>query len=211
MDYQAKVNYQEQTVAHCYDQQRFWSVKGRLVNWLEKRLITLALIRGEILPTAKILDIPCGTGRLSIALSHLGYQVSGLDISPAMLQEAISKTSDTLMIPFTQGDAEALPFADKSFDAVVSLRFLGHTPPLVRERVLGEFNRISTGKMVLAYYLKNCLQGFRKAGRRQGMWFPVTKSDIEAELGAHALYPKEYFPLLPLSSETIVVLVAPKR
>jgi demethylmenaquinone methyltransferase/2-methoxy-6-polyprenyl-1,4-benzoquinol methylase len=68
---------------------------------------------------AKILDVACGTGDLSITLLESGKaQVVGTDFCRPMLEIAASKASrHRFRIPFIEGDALALPFRDNSFDA----------------------------------------------------------------------------------------------
>lgn len=68
--------------------------------------------------TASVLDVACGTGDLSIALRQAGRaKVIGLDFCRPMLDIAARKEAAT-MIPFIEGDALSLPFADESFDIV---------------------------------------------------------------------------------------------
>lgn len=71
----------------------------------------------------KIVDIGCGTGNHSIRLSKLGYNVTGVDISPAMLKKAQSKNRDE-KIRFIQGDMKELKTVmprTQRFDAAISL------------------------------------------------------------------------------------------
>src|ERR1051325_9977024 len=65
----------------------------------------------------RVLDIACGTGVAAQAAADAGAHVTGVDFSAAMLAMARSLHPD---IAFQAGDAEQLPFADRSFDAVIS-------------------------------------------------------------------------------------------
>jgi ubiquinone/menaquinone biosynthesis C-methylase UbiE len=68
----------------------------------------------------RVLDVACGTGALTVAVAERvspGGAVLGLDASPEMLAVARRKHPD---IEWHDGRAESLPFADASFDAVVS-------------------------------------------------------------------------------------------
>lgn len=74
------------------------------------------------LPTegALLLDVACGTGDLSLALFEAtGARVIGTDFCRPMLEIAAYKAgTKRANIPFIEGDALRLPFADESFDAV---------------------------------------------------------------------------------------------
>lgn len=70
---------------------------------------------------ARALDVACGTGDLSLALAkETGARVVGTDFCRPMLEIAARKASanDSSEIPFVEGDALKLPFADCSFEAV---------------------------------------------------------------------------------------------
>lgn len=71
-------------------------------------------------PYKLLLDIGCGTGRLLELLAHElpQAQLTGLDLAPNMLQQARERLDNQTTL--VQGDAEQLPFADQTFDLVVS-------------------------------------------------------------------------------------------
>ncbi|MGH7737350.1 MAG: class I SAM-dependent methyltransferase [Candidatus Tyrphobacter sp.] len=69
----------------------------------------------------RVLDVACGTGVVALTAARLGANVTGLDLTPELLERArenaaIAQTS----IEFLEGDAEALPFGDGAFDVVLS-------------------------------------------------------------------------------------------
>jgi D-aspartate ligase len=72
---------------------------------------------------AWLLDAGCGAGPVTGALAHAGYRVHGTDAVFAMIELARSATGveGSTPLTFSVSDAAALPFADGSFDAVVSL------------------------------------------------------------------------------------------
>lgn len=80
-------------------------------------------------PTAKILDIGCGTGSLSVLLSRLGHDVTGIDLSSAMVDKAKQKAEATQQqITFMVMDASHPQFADKTFDVIVCRHILWALP-----------------------------------------------------------------------------------
>ena len=84
-----------------------------------------------------MLDLCCGAGLIAGAAAERGAAAQGLDFSPAMLDVARA-THPTLQ--FAQGDAEAVPFPDASFDAVASNFGIHHVPR--PERALAEAWRV---------------------------------------------------------------------
>jgi SAM-dependent methyltransferase len=72
-----------------------------------------------------MLDVACGPGFAASGGRERGAVARGLDFSPAML--AVAQSRDAA-VAFDQGDAEALPYADASFEAVVSNFGIHHVP-----------------------------------------------------------------------------------
>jgi len=73
-------------------------------------------------PGTRVLDIATGTGNLALPLARSGCVVTGVDIAPNLLDQARARAAqENLTIAFDEGDAEALPYADASFDAVVTM------------------------------------------------------------------------------------------
>jgi len=71
---------------------------------------------------ARILDVACGTGNTAIPLARRGATVTGVDIAPNLLVQARERAAgENLAIQFDEGDAEQLPYADASFDAVTTM------------------------------------------------------------------------------------------
>lgn len=84
-----------------------------------------ALVARRLQPTledaeARVLDVACGTGDLSLAIAEgTKARVVGTDFCRPMLEIAARKVgSGAHSIPFVEGDALKLPFSDDSFDAV---------------------------------------------------------------------------------------------
>jgi demethylmenaquinone methyltransferase/2-methoxy-6-polyprenyl-1,4-benzoquinol methylase len=98
-----------------------------------RRLVARKLQASLPAEGALVLDVACGTGDLSLALFEAtGARVIGTDFCRPMLEIAAHKAVTKQMnIPFIEGDALKLPFADDSFDAVsiaFGLRNLSSVP-----------------------------------------------------------------------------------
>ena len=94
---------------------------NRLVNRVETGLIA-ANVRGH-----EVLDVGIGSGRASLPLLDVGLDVTGIDSSQAMLDECRRRAAGR-PIRLEVGDVTAIPFADASFDSLVSLNVLTHFP-----------------------------------------------------------------------------------
>ncbi len=97
-------------------------------------------IKGESL---RILDVGCGTGYTTQGiLDHEGVgEVVGVDINPVQLNRAFKKLHDkSKNLSFSRGDAEDLPFADSTFDAVISVGAIEYFPD--PERAILEMSRV---------------------------------------------------------------------
>jgi ubiquinone/menaquinone biosynthesis C-methylase UbiE len=90
-----------------------------------------------------LLDVACGTGRFvrfaKEAFPRLA--VTGGDLSEAYLEEARNHVRP-YKVDFKAGQAEALPFADASFDIVTSIFLFHEVPPPVRRDIAREFARV---------------------------------------------------------------------
>jgi ubiquinone/menaquinone biosynthesis C-methylase UbiE len=72
--------------------------------------------------TERVLDVATGSGNAALAAARRGCAVVGLDYVPALLDRArLRAQAEGLDADFVEGDAEALPFDDGSFDVVTSV------------------------------------------------------------------------------------------
>lgn len=90
-------------------------------------------------PAYHVLDVACGTGDLTLDLLRCGHHVTGVDLSEQMLAIAKNKTAGW-QPAYQVADAEALPFADASFDAVTCAFGIRNFVHL--EKGLGEMLRV---------------------------------------------------------------------
>jgi 2-polyprenyl-3-methyl-5-hydroxy-6-metoxy-1,4-benzoquinol methylase len=71
---------------------------------------------------ASLLDVACGSGQLALVAARRGARVTGVDIAANSIRAARDRAqAEGLAVQFDEGDAEALPYADASFDVVASL------------------------------------------------------------------------------------------
>ena len=69
-----------------------------------------------------VLDVACGSGNLAIPAARLGAIVTGIDIAPNLVEQARARAAaENLECRFDEGDAEQMPYADASFDTVVTM------------------------------------------------------------------------------------------
>ena len=95
-------------IAPVYDVMNHAMTAGLDRRW--RRLAAQAVVA----PGDRVLDACCGTGDLALAAVAEGGQVTGLDFSEAMLEQARAKSGE---IDWLSGDLLRLPFADGAFDA----------------------------------------------------------------------------------------------
>jgi len=119
---------------------------------------TTLQIVGELLCEAldlragqRVLDVAAGNGNATLAAARRWCNVVSTDYVPALLERGRERAAaERLTVEFQQADAEALPFADDTFDAVVSTFGVMFTPD--QERAAAELIRVARpgGKIGLA-------------------------------------------------------------
>ena len=203
--YPARDRYRDPEEARSYDARRFRSLRGRLVDRRERELVARALAASGLAPHGRVLDLPAGTGRLAPLLSAHAAAVLGADRSREMLRLAATYYGMAV-----QADVVALPFSDGAFDAVVSLRLLGHLPPAVRADALAELARVCHGPLVVAFYDSTWLTRLRRrfgAAARRGSWFAEPLHRTRETLLASGFRVRLALPLMPFVSETWILLL----
>ncbi len=100
------------------------------------------MTRQNLSPDSKVLDVACGTGNLAVIAARAGCSVSGVDIASNLIAQARVRAREAgLAINYSEGDAEALPYPDASFDVVVSMFGIMFAPR--PERVVIELARVT--------------------------------------------------------------------
>jgi SAM-dependent methyltransferase len=142
--------------AHNLKAQAVWNSAGGRYDEISHSIadaIEHAVERLEPKPGERILDLATGTGwgSRTIAQRCSGAKVTGVDIADVMLDYARSAAAkQELDIDYRHADAESLPFADRSFDGVIStfgVMFVGRP-----EAAAAEMARVVRpgGRIVLA-------------------------------------------------------------
>jgi ubiquinone/menaquinone biosynthesis C-methylase UbiE len=90
---------------------------------------------------SRVLDVATGSGNAAIAAARCGAEVIGIDYVPALLERGRRRAeAEGLELDLVEGDAEAIPFVDRSFDAVLSVFGSMFAPD--QERAAGELARV---------------------------------------------------------------------
>ena len=87
----------------------------------------------------QLLDVACGSGQVALWAARDGVNATGVDIAPNLVQRAQARAkAEGLNARFMEGDAEALPFEDATFDVVTSLvgAMFAPRPELVARELL---------------------------------------------------------------------------
>ena len=130
-------------------------------------------------PSARVLDIACGTGNVTIPLARRGAIVTGLDMTPHLLEEARGRAArEGLGIRFDEGLAEMLPYPDGSFDVVVSMFGVMFSP--LPATIASEMARVLRpgGRLVLANWTPSGFTG--KMGALAGRYLPLPSQDTKS-------------------------------
>jgi ubiquinone/menaquinone biosynthesis C-methylase UbiE len=141
-----------------------YAAVATLIVPVAERLVDLADLRAG----ARVLDVATGSGNAAIAAARLGSDVVGIDYVDSLLERGRERArAERLQVDLRSGDAEAIVFADASFDAVLSV--FGSMFALDPVRAAGEISRVTRpgGTIALASWTPEGFIGrlFRIAGR----------------------------------------------
>jgi demethylmenaquinone methyltransferase/2-methoxy-6-polyprenyl-1,4-benzoquinol methylase len=127
------------------------------------RRLVAEKLRPALDADSTVLDVACGTGDLSIVIAEAcGARVVGVDFCRPMLDIAARKSAEmSRTIPFVEGDALRLPFADEKFDAATIAFGLRNLSDVAGG--LGELRRILKpgGRLVVLEFSRPVVPGFR--------------------------------------------------
>ena len=150
----------------------------------------------DLRPGSKVLDVAAGNGNATLAAARRWCEVTSTDYVPALLERGRERaTAEGLSVEFREADAEALPFPDSSFDAVVSTFGVMFTPD--QDKAAAEMLRVCKpgGKIGLANWTPDGFIGqlFKTLGRHvpppAGVKSPAlwgTRARLDEMFGAQA-------------------------
>jgi demethylmenaquinone methyltransferase/2-methoxy-6-polyprenyl-1,4-benzoquinol methylase/phosphoethanolamine N-methyltransferase len=146
--------------------------RGHVIHWARAYDLLTSLVgagprstarketirHADLQPGESVLDVGCGPGVLTLlAAARVGAagQAHGIDPSPQMVKLAQGKSAKAAVpATFREGVVEALPYADATFDAVLSSLMLHHLPEDVRRTGFAEIARVlKPGGRLLAFDL----------------------------------------------------------
>jgi SAM-dependent methyltransferase len=173
----------------------------------------------EQLGSRKVLDIPCGTGKLASVLAEHGCEVIGADIAPSMLAIA-EATYERLLgdrgsVEICDIEDSAARFADAGVDTVVCLRLMHRVPPEVRDRALEAIARTAP-RSIVSFGISSSYHRVRKRVRNVVFGEPwrrlcqETMVGIRGELERHFEI-RRMRRVAPALSEEVVFLLESRR
>ncbi|MBI2832675.1 MAG: methyltransferase domain-containing protein [Chloroflexi bacterium] len=135
---------------------KVWDI---LAPFYDIGVIPLSKLRDKVVDFAnpvrgsRVLDVATGTGKQAFAFAEKGYDVTGVDLSEAMLRVA-KKNNKYSNARFQVADATKLPFEDRTFDISCISFALHDMPSTIQEKVLKEIGRVTNleGTIVIVDY-----------------------------------------------------------
>jgi 2-polyprenyl-3-methyl-5-hydroxy-6-metoxy-1,4-benzoquinol methylase len=190
-------------VKYTEDRSRKYQQRKSGKNSAEMRLLERAF---ALIPkTHRVLDAPCGGGRVSIHLAGMGYQVSAADLSEAMIKIAREKFAQNgLNATVEQQDVEKFTYPDRQFDTIVSFRLFHHFPAAdIRRRVTNELCRVAGKNVVLSYFSPVSFTSMRNKmvaaiGGKKSQKYSTPLSEVKGYFKANGFRLVKDFAQLPI-------------
>lgn len=147
--------------AKTYIERRFGS-SPRLQRLHQLEFAFVLSVVEQLTPGSVVLDVPCGSGRLSPAFCTAG-RTYGIDLSADMLREAKEHKPAEYKGDFILASAMNIPLPDKSVDLAVCMRLFHHIgDPEARRQLFRELSRVSRHRVVTSFYRKESYRYYKK-------------------------------------------------
>lgn len=163
--------------------------RERLKRWSTRREFQLLERLLASQPRSRtLLELPCGGGRLSAAMSpHTDLMIEA-DVALGQLQYGRAHSRIEAPQVWLTASALRIPFRDASVDGVVCIRLCHHLPhPAERERLVEELLRVARRFVILTFFdfhsLKNLLRRMRRPFDRKRPKYTMTRAEV-GELAA---------------------------
>ncbi len=144
---------------HEYYNNAFFGKWANLYDYEKYFLFPIRRKAARFLPLkqpAKIIDVATGTGAQAYELAKQGLDVTGVDLSPEMLEQAKKKLDKSLKLQFIHADGTKLPFKDDDFDGASISLGLHDMPYEIGIAVLSEIKRVvkKNGPILIVDYME---------------------------------------------------------
>jgi SAM-dependent methyltransferase len=185
-----------QDQASAYRSKRFkTSEKWRWIDVQEQKIVE-GYLRG-LKPSSRVLDIPCGEGRMNGLFGKNAIEYVGSDISLPMLKLVKGSFQSRMLL---RADALNLPFPDNAFQGLISIRLLHRIQEKgIRAGMLREMGRIVDGTFMVSYYVKWNIKGIKRI--LQGKYPGLSVAEIREDIGEAGLRLISAIPLRRLSMQ----------
>lgn len=194
--YRGRTKYTEETA-------RQYQERSPARHRAEMRLVDRAF---ALIPkTHRVLDVPCGGGRVTLHLARQGYHVSSADLSEAMLaiaQENLRKAG--LSCPVERQDVERLTYPARAFDTLISFRLFHHFPSAdIRQHAVAELCRVTRKFIVLSYFSPVSVTSLKRRlrvamGGRKSEKHPTSLGEVESYFAKAGFRLVKNFARMPL-------------
>ncbi len=184
------------------------NLRSRLIARFEIKTIQTIIDHMNI--QGKILDVPCGTGKLGSVLSQYPVQITAGDISESMMKYARGEYAEDKLDGFAVCDVCDLQFSDSAFDSIVCLRLFQRLPKESRLECLKEFARVTKDDLVISYSRSTPWQRLKNAlrwvyDRSNPTFFHLTRQEILDELISAGFEVKNFQHVLPVISSEVII------
>lgn len=161
-DHYSYTVYADPAMADAFDRARF---SGPIGEWLASAQADLLREYAATDGGGDVLDVGTGTGRAALVLADAGARVTAIDASAEMLRVAQARAEARhAPIAFSVGDAHHLDFDALTFDTVVSLRVIMHTPDW--RQCIAEACRVARRRVIVDYPSASSAAALQAAARR---------------------------------------------